>query len=135
MASALAGGCQTCHPGMASVLPRGCGLGREHCRQVQTHASEGLKRAGFLILQWGLVLMAAPPQSTSKALMPWGLRVDIKAAFLPCSPCRNPLFSEDSQGPLSSQVPHSLPRCWDPWQEKNVYLKADSSKGVGVGGS
>lgn len=34
---------------------------------------------------------------------------------------------------LSSQVPLSPPRCWDLTQEKNVYLKTDSSKGVGAG--
>lgn len=30
-------------------------------------------------------------ESTSKALMPWGLRVDINVALLPHSPCPNPL--------------------------------------------
>lgn len=29
-------------------------------------------------------------ESTSKALMPWGLRVDINAVLLACPPCPNP---------------------------------------------
>lgn len=72
-------------------------------------------------------------ESTSKALMPWGLRVDINAVLLACPPCPNPSVQKRLVGGLSSQVPLSPPRCWDPAQEKNVYLKTDSSKGVGAG--
>lgn len=43
------------------------------------------------------------------------------------------LSSEEALGPLSSQVPLSPTKVQGPTQEKNVYSKADSSKGVGAG--
>lgn len=76
------------------------------------------------------------PQSTSKALMPWGLRrVDINASTSALLSLPKSLSLVKALRAPILQVPHSPPRCWDPWQEKNVYLKADSSKGVGAGGS
>lgn len=72
-------------------------------------------------------------ESTSKALMPWGLReLTSMQRFWPVLPAQIPQFRRGS-GALSSQVPLSPPRCWDPAQEKNVCLKTDSSKGVGAG--
>lgn len=68
---------QCCHKAVAWA---------ENTADRYTHTSEGLERAGLLILQRGLVLVAAPPVHF-KSPDAWGLRVDIKAAFLPCSPC------------------------------------------------
>lgn len=71
-------------------------------------------------------------ESTSKALMPRGLReLTSMQALLACPPCPNPSVQKRlgvGGGALflGSPLP---PRCWDPTQEKNVYLKTDSSKG------
>lgn len=116
---------------------RGCmGCEGKHLRQVQTDSSERPGEDGAFSTSEGPGPCGdSYPESTSKAPMPWGLRVDINAALLPPSSLPKSLRSTETLGPLSSQVPHSPPRYWDPWQEKNVYLKADSSKGVGAGGS
>lgn len=73
-------------------------------------------------------------ESTSKALLPWGLRelTSMWCFWLVLLP--KSLSSEEAGG-RGVLFPGSLspPRCWDPTQEKNVYLKTDSSKGVGAG--
>lgn len=67
-------------------------------------------------------------ESTSKALMPWGL----DAGFCPVFPAQIPQFRRGSGAPLFPGSP--LPtKVQGPTQEKNVYSKADSSKGVGAG--
>lgn len=117
---------------------RGCmGCEGKHLRQVQTNSSERPGEDGAFSTSEGPGPCGdSYPESTSKAPMPWGLReLTSMQHFCPRPPCPNPSVQQRLSGPLSSQVPHSPPRYWDPWQEKNVYLKADSSKGVGAGGS
>lgn len=72
-------------------------------------------------------------ESTSKALMPQGLReLTSMQHFWPVLPAQIPQFRRGLGGGSLPRFP-SPHKCWDPTQEKNVYLKTDSSKGVGAG--
>lgn len=61
------------------------------CRQVQTNSSEGPGEDGaFNTSEEPGPCGDSYRKSTSKALMPWGLRVDINAALLPALPAQIP---------------------------------------------
>lgn len=114
------------------MLHRLCGLWREtpSGRYKQTSV-RGLERTGISYFRGPGPCADSYPSPLQRLPRPRGFReLTSMRHFCPCSPCPNPSIPQ-----RLGQVPHSPSRCWDPRQEKNVYLKADSSKGMGGGRS